>query len=85
MKLNENINAGTGDYLVPALMFSLDALCFISNLTAISCVSNASKTGFSAIPIETLVHRACNIQPCGRHRFSRNCLTVILTASVEAG
>lgn len=39
MKLNENINAGTGDYLVPTLMFSLDALCFISNLTAISCVS----------------------------------------------
>lgn len=38
MKLNENINAGTGDYLVPALMLSLDALCFISNLTAILCV-----------------------------------------------
>ena len=38
MKLNENINAGIRESPVPALMFSLDALCFISNLTAISCV-----------------------------------------------
>ena len=32
---------------------------------------NASKTGFTAIPIKTAVHRADYSALCGRHRFSR--------------
>ena len=31
---------------------------------------NASKTGFTAIPIKTAVHRVCNLALCGRHRIS---------------
>ena len=34
-------------------------------------VSNASKTGFTAVPIKTLVHGADYSALCGRHRFSR--------------
>ena len=29
-----------------------------------------SKTGFTAIPIKTAVHRVCNLALCGRHRIS---------------
>ena len=44
---------------------------FNSDGNSMRFVSHPSKTGFSALPIKTAVHRAQYFQPCGRHRFAR--------------
>lgn len=44
---------------------------FNSDGNSMRFVTHPSKTGFSAFPIKTAVHRAQYFQPCGRHRFTR--------------